>query len=71
MKTFRLIALQFVICTAPALAQDFLDRIDESLTLTAAHDNVRVHLSGLLDLEFFRLDQPPLGLINTDDRFLF
>jgi hypothetical protein len=71
MKTFRLIALQFVICTVPALAQDFLDRVDESLSLTAAHENVRVHLSGLLDLELFRLDQPPLGLINTDDRFLF
>jgi hypothetical protein len=71
MKIIRVIGLCFITCTATAFAQDFLDRVDESLTRSAFHDNVRVRLSGLIDLEFFRIDQPPLGLINTDDRFLF
>ena len=44
MKIFRLIASISSAAPRPALAQDFLDRVDESLTLSASHDNVRVRL---------------------------
>lgn len=52
-------------------ADDFLDRLDEALTVSAFHDNVRTRLSGLLDIEGYRLDQPAPGLIDTDKDFLF
>ena len=71
MKIVRVISLCFITFTASALAQDFLDRVDESLTISTFHDNVRARLSGLIDLEFYRVDQPPLGLIDTDEHFLF
>jgi len=71
MKAIRLVSLGFFSFIANAFAQDFLDRVDEFLTRSAYHDNVRARLSGLLDLEFYRLDEPPLGLINTDDHLLF
>ena len=71
MKIVRVVGLCLSTLTASALAQDFLDRVDESLTISAFHDNVRARLSGLIDLEFFRIDQPPPGLIDTDEHFLF
>jgi hypothetical protein len=52
-------------------ADDFLDRVEDALTITAFNDNVRAQLSGLADFEFFRIDQPPPGLIDTKDHFLF
>ncbi|MEP6685911.1 MAG: hypothetical protein ABJB22_03965 [Verrucomicrobiota bacterium] len=72
MKTLRAIGFCFLALTATRLAaEDFLDRVDETLTRSAFHDNVRVRLSGLIDLEFFRIDQPPPGLIDTNQHFLF
>jgi hypothetical protein len=70
MKLVRVAIFCFV-SAATGFAQDFLDQVDEALTISVFHDNVRARLSGLIDLEFFRLDQPPIGLINTDDHFLF
>jgi hypothetical protein len=52
-------------------AEDFLDRVEDTLTITAFNDNVRAQVSGLADLEFFRVDQPPPGLIDTTHHFLF
>ena len=59
-------------CTACALdVDDFLDQVDSALTLSAFQDNLRVRLSGTLDLEFYNFQQPPPGLIdsNTDNLF--
>jgi hypothetical protein len=55
---------------APA-ADDFLDRLDDFLAVSAFHGNVRVRASGLLDLESYYVPQPPPGLIETDENFLF
>jgi hypothetical protein len=71
MKTVRAIGFCFLALTATGLADDFLDQVDDALTITAFHDNVRARLSGLIDLEFFRIDQPPPGLIDTNEHFLF
>lgn len=71
MKVFRIFSLCLVALTATGLAaDDWLDRVDEALTLNAFHGNVRARLSGLLDLELFRIDQPPPGLIDTNRHFL-
>ena len=53
------------------MAEGFLDRVDESLTISAFHDQVRARLSGTLDLEAYHFDTPAPGLIATPDDSLF
>lgn len=62
--------LFFAILRAVA-AEDFLDRVDEALTISAFHDQARIRLSGLLDLEYYNYAQPPPGLIRADGHDLF
>jgi hypothetical protein len=50
---------------------DFLDRVDDALTLSGWHDQLRARLSGALDLEFYHLPSPAPGLIFTGHRNLF
>jgi hypothetical protein len=70
MKFFRIFGF-FVALTATRLAaEDFLDQIDEKLTINAFDGNVRARLSGLIDLELYRIDLPPPGLIDANHRFL-
>jgi hypothetical protein len=52
-------------------AQDFLDRIDRALTISAFDDRVRARLSGTLDIEGYLLQQPPPGLLFTSSEALF
>lgn len=52
-------------------AQDFVDRIDQALTISTFHDEVRARLSGLLDLEYYNFSQPPPGRIRADGHDLF
>jgi len=52
-------------------ADDFIDRIDDALTISAFHDTLRTRLSGLIDLEFYHVEQPPPGLIDTTRNSLF
>jgi hypothetical protein len=52
-------------------AEEFLDRVDQALTLSLFDDQVRARVSGLLDLEYYNLPQPPPGLIRADDQNLF
>jgi len=72
MKTRILLSLCFVTCAAGRLeAEDFLDRVDEALTITACHDNIRARVSGLIDLEGYYFQQPAPGLIYADGNTLF
>lgn len=52
-------------------AQDFMDRLDQSLTVSLFDDRVRARASGLLDLEYYNFPQPPPGLIRADGHNLF
>lgn len=56
--------------TSRARADDWLDRVDDALTFSASDDNVRMRLSGLLDLEFYHFSGDAPGLIFTDDSHL-
>src|SRR6266480_2278389 len=59
-------------CTAWAFdVDDFLDQLDHTLTLSAFHDNLRVRLSGTVDLEFYNFQQPAPGLIDSEIDNLF
>jgi hypothetical protein len=52
-------------------AQDFLDRLDETLTVSAAEDVLRFRVSGALDLEAYQISQPAPGLIYAPGNGLF
>ncbi len=51
---------------AGAHAQDYLDDAQRFLTWSAFDGNMRVRLSGLIDIEAYSTPQPPPGLIYTD-----
>lgn len=62
----RAISLCVFACTACAFdVDDFLDRLDAELTVTAFEDNLRARLSGTIDLEMYHFQQPAPGLINS------
>ena len=48
-----------------------MDRLDDALTLSTFHDSVRLHLSGLIDLEGYHFEHPAPGFIQTADHSLF
>jgi hypothetical protein len=48
-----------------------IDQLDETLQLSAFHNNVRARLSGTLDLEVYHFTDPAPGLIDTTSHGLF
>ena len=52
--------------TAGIGADDVIDRLDDTLTTSAFHDNLRARLSGSFDLEAYYFQLPAPGLIYTD-----
>src|SRR6184192_3430469 len=59
-------------CTACAFdIDDVFDRLDNALTASLFQDNLRVRLSGTLDLEFYNFEQPAPGLIDSRTDNLF
>ena len=68
----RFHTLCFLLLTSiSAMAQDWLDRVDESLTFANSDATLRARLSGMLDLEGYHFSQPPPGLIFADGQTLF
>src|SRR6266699_2705201 len=62
----RALSLCVFACTACAFdVDDFLDRLDTALTVSAFQDNLRARLSGTLDLEIYNFEQPAPGLIDS------
>src|SRR5215207_773741 len=52
-------------------AEDFLDRIDQALTFSTLEDRVRLRISGTLELEYYHIDEPHFGLVNSSANNLF
>jgi len=72
MKVLRVLSFfVFALATARLAAEDFLDRVDQALTVSAFRDKVRARLSGLVDLEGYYYQQPAPGLIFASDDWLF
>jgi hypothetical protein len=66
------ISLCVFACTACAFDIDnALDRLDNTLTMSAFQDDLRARLSGTLDLEFYNFQQPAPGLIDSSIDNLF
>jgi hypothetical protein len=69
-----LIALGLCLLTGSASAlelDEFFDRLDSALTVSAFQQNLRARLSGTLDLEAYHFDQPAPGLIDSKIDNLF
>lgn len=66
MKCFASLCSLFLIARAAWGADDLLDELDEALTRSFFHDQLRVRFSGMLDLEYYNFPQPPPGLIRAD-----
>lgn len=51
--------------------EDFLDWVDEKLTVSALDERLRLRLSGTIDLEYYHVEDPPFGLVDATARDLF
>ena len=71
MKTRFLCACLLAATLRAVCAEDLLDRVDQALTISVFHDQVRARVSGTLDLEFYHYPQPPPGLIRAEGHDLF
>jgi hypothetical protein len=72
MRARRLLALGILACAPTATrGEEFLDLVDQALTVSVLDDRVRLRLSGTLDLEYYHVDDPPLGLVDATARDLF
>lgn len=68
-RAVRLILLLLASVTGPAgrAAEEFLDRLAETLTAGSPDGRFRARLSGLLDLEAYRVQLPAPGVLETPD----
>jgi hypothetical protein len=72
MKTLRVLSFCALAFTAARVeAEDFLDRVDQALSFSAFHDQIRARLSGVMDLEAYHFQPPAPGLIETTSDSLF
>ena len=72
MKLLRTLSFFLLAWTARAFEiDDFLDRVDTTLTVATLQDNLRARLSGTIDLEGYHFQQPPPGLIDSEIDNLF
>src|SRR5438067_2601221 len=72
MKVLQALSICLLACTVHAFdVDDFLERLDSTLTLSAFHDVLRARLSGTVDLEAYHFQQPAPGLIDSSIDNLF
>ena len=72
MKLLRALSFCLLACTVHAFEiDDFFDRLDNALTITAFDGNLRARLSGTIDTEFYNFQQPAPGLIDSNIDNLF
>jgi len=72
MKLVWALGLCLLACTARAFEiDDYFERLDSALTIAAFQDNLRIRLSGTIDIEAYHFDQPAPGLIDSNIDNLF
>src|SRR3974377_587523 len=63
------IALALVVLATNVRGQEWLDAVDNTLSLKTRNGLFRADLTGLLDLEAYYVDQRPPGLLFEDESF--
>ena len=72
MKSSRIFLLLLVVGIIRAgAAEDFFDRVENALSMSAADERVRLHFSGALDLEQYAFQTPAPMLLRTSGDTLF
>src|SRR5438034_11820156 len=72
MKVLPALSVCLLACTVSGVdVDDFLERLDSTLTLPAFPDVLRARLSGTVDLEAYHFQQPAPGLIDSKIDNLF
>jgi len=71
MNRALLIACGLATLAVRGSAEEFLDRLDEALTVSTADAAVRARVSGMLDLEGYAFSQPTPGLLVSAGSQLF
>ena len=72
MKALAALTVCLMACaTQAADLDDFFDRLDSALTVSAFQQNLRARVSGTLDLEAYHFEQPAPGLIDSKIDNLF
>jgi hypothetical protein len=72
MNGLRRAAVCFLLLGATSAdADDFFDRLEEVLTVSALQNELRARVSGTVELEGYHLEQPAPGLIYTSGNNLF
>jgi len=72
MRALSALWLCLLACSVQAVElDDFFDRLDNALTVGAFQNELRMRLSGTLDLEAYHFDQPAPGLIQSKIDNLF
>ena len=70
-QTLRTAAMLIVSASLVSGSDEWLDKLDDLLTLTSSDDQVRARLSGTLDLEAYAFPQPAPGMLFTERFSLF
>lgn len=71
MKILCALLFGVAVLAATSRADGLIDQVDEALTFSAAHDQIRGRLSGTLDVETYYFRDGDPGLIYSDKPFLF
>ena len=67
MKLPALLSFSLAACVTAAGMDDWLDQVDDALSVSAFHDRLRARVSGSLDLEAYAFQGAAPGLVYTDE----
>ena len=71
MKIARLLFVWLALAATNLHAQQFLDSVGDALSFQAFDNNLRARISGTLDLEYYRYEEPAPALIDAAGDSLF
>jgi hypothetical protein len=66
-----MLSLALALTLSAHASEEFFDRLADSLVFNPADGRIRARVSGMLDLEVYRVQAPAPGLIYTDSNTLF
>ncbi len=68
---FALLLVSLLIAQTVCASEDFFERLDDALNVSALNNQVRTRFSGSIDLEGYYLEKPGPGLLDLEHHTLF